>query len=55
MSEPVTLAIPSKGRLKEQVDKHFAAAGVALKQTAGARGYRATVEGQSGIDVMLLS
>ena len=30
MSEPVTLAIPSKGRLKEQVDKHFAAAGVAL-------------------------
>ncbi|MDE1938974.1 MAG: ATP phosphoribosyltransferase [Alphaproteobacteria bacterium] len=55
MSEPLTLAIPSKGRLKEQVDAHFAAAGVALKQTAGARGYRATVEGLSGIDVMLLS
>jgi ATP phosphoribosyltransferase len=55
MSEPVTLAIPSKGRLKEQVDAYFAAAGVALKQTAGARGYRATVEGLDGIDVMLLS
>jgi len=55
MSDPVTLAIPSKGRLKEQVDAYFAAAGVALKQTAGARGYRATVEGLSGIDVMLLS
>ncbi|MDE1987472.1 MAG: ATP phosphoribosyltransferase [Alphaproteobacteria bacterium] len=55
MSEPLTLAIPSKGRLKEQVDAHFAAAGVALKQTAGARGYRATVEGLDGIDVMLLS
>ncbi len=55
MSDPLTLAIPSKGRLKEQVDAHFAAAGVALKQTAGARGYRATVEGLSGIDVMLLS
>ena len=55
MADPVTLAIPSKGRLKEQVDAYFAKAGVALKQTAGARGYRATVEGLSGIDVMLLS
>ncbi|MBU6298419.1 MAG: ATP phosphoribosyltransferase [Alphaproteobacteria bacterium] len=55
MADPLTLAIPSKGRLKEQVDAHFAAAGVALKQTAGARGYRATVEGLPGIDVMLLS
>ncbi|MDE2494333.1 MAG: ATP phosphoribosyltransferase [Alphaproteobacteria bacterium] len=55
MADPLTLAIPSKGRLKEQVDAHFAAAGVALKQTAGARGYRATVDGLPGIDVMLLS
>lgn len=55
MSEPVTLAIPSKGRLKEQVDAYFAQAGVALKQIAGARGYRATVEGHAAIDVMLLS
>ena len=55
MSDLVTLAIPSKGRLKEQVDAYFAQAGVALKQTAGARGYRATVEGHPVIDVMLLS
>ena len=55
MSEPVTLALPSKGRLKEQVDACFARAGVALTQAAGARGYRATVEGHPGIDVMLLS
>jgi ATP phosphoribosyltransferase len=55
MSEPLTLAIPSKGRLKEQVDAFFAKAGVALKQIAGARGYRASVEGIAGIDVMLLS
>ncbi len=55
MSEPVTLAIRSKGRLKEQVDTYFAKAGGALKPTAGARGYRATVEGHPGIDVMLLS
>jgi ATP phosphoribosyltransferase len=55
MSEPLTFAIPSKGRLKEQLEKYFASAGLVLKQTAGARGYRATVEGFSGIDVMLLS
>lgn len=53
--EPVTLAIPSKGRLKEQVDACFAKAGVALKQIAGARGYRASVDGHPDIDVMLLS
>ena len=55
MSEPLTLAVPSKGRLKEQLDKYFADAGITLKQTEGARGYRATVEGFPGVDVMLLS
>jgi len=55
MSEPLTLAVPSKGRLKEQLDKYFADAGIVLKQTEGARGYRATVEGFPGVDVMLLS
>ena len=39
----LTLAIPSKGRLQEQVGEYFADAGAALKQSAGARGYRATV------------
>ena len=55
MSEMITLAVPSKGRLKEQFDAFLGQAGIALKQTAGARGYRATVEGHPGIDVMLLS
>jgi ATP phosphoribosyltransferase len=55
MSEMITLAVPSKGRLKEQFDIFLGKAGIALKQTAGARGYRATVEGHPGIDVMLLS
>lgn len=55
MSDLVTLAIPSKGRLKEQVDAAFAKMGVTFQQTAGARGYRATVDGHPGIDVMLLS
>lgn len=52
---PLTLAIPSKGRLQEQAAAYFADAGMPLKQSAGARGYRATLEGNPGIDVMLLS
>src|SRR4029077_3988537 len=51
----LTLAIPSKGRLQEQAAAFFADAGLALKQSAGARGYRATMDGLSDVDVMLLS
>lgn len=51
----LTLAIPSKGRLQEQASEWFADAGIALRQSAGARGYRATLSGHTGIDVMLLS
>jgi ATP phosphoribosyltransferase len=51
----LTLAIPSKGRLQEQAAEWFADAGLALKQTSGARGYRATLAGLSDIDVRLLS
>jgi ATP phosphoribosyltransferase len=51
----LALAIPSKGRLQEQASEWFADAGIALRQSAGARGYRATLSGQPGIDVMLLS
>jgi ATP phosphoribosyltransferase len=51
----LTLAIPSKGRLQEQAGGWFADAGLALKQSAGARGYRATMTGLPGVDVMLLS
>ena len=51
----LTLAIPSKGRLQEQAAEWFADAGLALKQTSGARGYRATLAGLPDIDVRLLS
>ena len=55
MTAALTLAVPSKGRLQEQVQRYFAEAGAALVQTAGARGYRATLTGFTDIDVMLLS
>jgi ATP phosphoribosyltransferase len=51
----LTLAIPSKGRLQEQAAAYLADAGIALKQSAGARGYRATLEGVPGVNVMLLT
>jgi ATP phosphoribosyltransferase len=51
----LTLAVPSKGRLQEQVNDYFADAGATLQQAAGARGYRATLVGLPDIEVMLLS
>jgi len=55
MSAALTLAVPSKGRLQEQVQDYFADAGMRLAQAAGARGYRATIPAMPEIDVMLLS
>ena len=51
----LTLAIPSKGRLKEACDTWFSGAGLTLEQTAGARGYRGVFAGFPGVEVMLLS
>ena len=50
----LTLAIPSKGRLKEKCDETFTAAGLKLEQVT-ARGYRARLAGLDGVEVMLLS
>ena len=50
----LTIAVPSKGRLQEQVNEYFTDAGAPLKKS-GARGYRATLQGFGNIDVMLLS
>jgi len=55
MTAPLTLAIPSKGRLQEQVERYFADAGLALVRSAGARDYRAALSGMADIDVLLLS
>lgn len=51
----LTLAIPSKGRLKDNCNAWFAERGVVMEQTAGARGYRASFAGMPDIEVMLLS
>ena len=49
------LAIPSKGRLKEQTEAFFADCGLKLKQVGGERGYSAVLDGAPGIQIMLLS
>jgi ATP phosphoribosyltransferase len=51
----LTIALPSKGRLKETCDAWFANAGLTPEQTAGARGYRAVFAGLPGVEIMLLS
>lgn len=55
MSARLTLAVPSKGRLQDQVQDYFADAGLPMKKAAGGRGYRATLAGFGDVDVLLLS
>jgi ATP phosphoribosyltransferase len=49
------LAIPSKGRLKEQTEAYFASLGFAVEPLGGARGYFARIAGLPDIEVRLLS
>ncbi len=55
MNGLLSLAIPSKGRLKEQVETWLADAGFAVRQEGGERGYVARLEGLEGVDVRLMS
>lgn len=55
MSDPLILAIPSKGRLKEQTEAWLADAGFHLEADGGERGYRARIRELPGVDVRLLS
>lgn len=52
---PLILALPSKGRLKEQTEAWLADCGFKLEMEGGARGYRATLGGLPGADVRLIS
>ncbi|MEX6505122.1 ATP phosphoribosyltransferase [Jiella sp. M17.18] len=51
----VTLAIPSKGRLKEKAVERLGAAGIAVESAENARSYRTSVTGAPGLEVLLLS
>jgi ATP phosphoribosyltransferase len=51
----VTLALPSKGRLKEQALEHMARAGLAVIEPEDARRYRATLAGRDDVELVFLS
>ncbi len=51
----ITLAIPSKGRLKEQALEVLAKAGLAVSLPGDERQYRARIDGAEGIEVAFLS
>lgn len=54
-TNPLTIAFPSKGRLKEQAEAWLAECGFKLEAVGGARGYRAAIAGLPGAQVQLLS
>ena len=51
----LTLALPSKGRLKEQVEAWLLDAGLPLESDGGERGYRGRLRGVEGVEVRLMS
>jgi ATP phosphoribosyltransferase len=54
MSELI-LALPSKGRLKEQAEAWLSDCGFTVQASGGARGYRASIDKLPGVQVQLLS
>ncbi len=55
MSDRISLALPSKGRLKEQCEGWLSDCGLGLEIAGGSRGYQAQLTGLPGIDAPLLS
>ncbi len=54
MSDPLIIAVPSKGRLQENAAAFFARAGLTLRQ-ADERAYRGRIAGLPGVEVAYLS
>ena len=55
MTSPLLIALPSKGRLKEQAEGWLADCGFQLDMLGGARGYRAALKGLPDAEAALLS
>ncbi|MAN45647.1 MAG: ATP phosphoribosyltransferase [Alphaproteobacteria bacterium] len=51
----LSLAIPSKGRLKEKTEDWFREQGFPIRQIGGERGYQAEIDGLGEVDMRLLS
>ncbi|MEO8811556.1 MAG: ATP phosphoribosyltransferase [Caulobacteraceae bacterium] len=55
MTGALVLALPSKGRLKEQADAWLADCGVVVRAGGGERGYAGAIDGFDGIEIRFLS
>ena len=55
MSEPLVIAIPSKGRLQANTAALFADAGLEIVQQGAERSYRGIVAGIDGVEIAFLS
>ncbi len=55
MSDKLILALPSKGRLMEQAEAHFTAAGLTIVKLGSQRGYRGEIAGIADIEVHFVS
>jgi ATP phosphoribosyltransferase len=55
MSEPLVIAVPSKGRLQENTAAFFARAGMPLRRERGDRDYRGRLGDLDGVEVLYLS
>jgi ATP phosphoribosyltransferase len=55
MSAPLILAVPSKGRLQENVERFFARSGLELVKPRGPRVYRGAIAGFDGVEIAYLS
>ena len=54
MSGPLTIAVPSKGRLQDNANRFFARAGLDVLQGRGTRDYRGSLAGFDDVDVVFL-
>lgn len=55
MTETLTIAVPSKGRLMEETSKFFRERGLNLQKIGHDRGYQGEIEGYDDIDIVYLS
>lgn len=55
MSAPLILAVPSKGRLQEDVQAFLAGASLTIVPAGGSRSYRGRIDGIADVDVAYMS
>ncbi|HAH66401.1 MAG TPA: ATP phosphoribosyltransferase [Rhizobiales bacterium] len=55
MAANLSIAVPSKGRLKDQASELFERAGIGLRKSGHERGYRGALAGLDGVEVVYLS